>query len=55
MARPDPVKECSECHSMVTAQMIPGGGKPQHKPVWRFKCEECGHEWEEVVGADDAT
>jgi predicted RNA-binding Zn-ribbon protein involved in translation (DUF1610 family) len=54
MVRPNPVETCPQCGSMVTADMVTGGGgKLAHVPVWRFSCPSCGHQWAKVVSPAD--
>jgi len=53
MAPRTPVEKCPKCGSAVTADMVIGGGRPAHVPVWRFACEKCGHQWGKVVSPPD--
>jgi predicted RNA-binding Zn-ribbon protein involved in translation (DUF1610 family) len=53
MVRPNPVETCPQCGSAVTADMVTGGGKLAHVPVWRFSCPKCGQQWAKVVSPPD--
>ena len=52
-AQPAPTKPCKECGQDVTAQYVPNGGVPWFAPLWRYRCEGCGHVEDEI--ADEAS